>query len=49
MLLGVAVNYLAVRARTIRVMSGVGIRTDADWERILAAVESVIDGVFREA
>ena len=49
MLLGVAVNYLAVRARTIRVMSGVGIRTDADWERILAAVDLVIDGVFREA
>ena len=49
MLLGVAVNYLAVRARTIRVMSGVGVRTDADWERILAAVGSVIDGVFRQA
>jgi AcrR family transcriptional regulator len=49
MLLGGAVNYLAVRARTIRVMSGVGVRTDADWERILAAVGSVIDGVFREA
>ena len=28
MILGVAVNYLAVRARTIRVMSGVKIETD---------------------
>jgi AcrR family transcriptional regulator len=49
MLLGVAVNYLAVRARTIRVMSGVGIRTDGDWERIFAAIDSVIDGVLRDA
>jgi AcrR family transcriptional regulator len=46
MLLGVAINYLAVRARTIRVMSGVRIRTDRDWERILGAVDSVIDGVL---
>ena len=37
MLLGVAVNYLAVRARTIRVMSGVKITSDADWERMFAA------------
>ena len=39
MLLGVAINYLAVRARTIRVMSGVKIRTDRDWERIFAAID----------
>jgi hypothetical protein len=49
MLLGVAVNYLAVRARTIRVMSGVGIRTDGDWERIFAAIDALIDGVLRDA
>ncbi len=47
MLIGVAVNYLAVRARTIRVMSGVKIRSEADWERILAAVGALIDGVLR--
>jgi AcrR family transcriptional regulator len=47
MLLGVAVNYLAVRARTIRVMSGVKIRTDGDWERIFAAIDAMIDGVLR--
>ena len=47
MLLGVAINYLAVRARTIRVMSGVGIATDSDWERIFAAIDSLIEGVMR--
>src|SRR5271166_4033652 len=45
MLLGVAINYLAVRARTIRVMSGVKIRTDRDWRRIFAAIDSIIDGL----
>ena len=43
MLLGVAINYLAVRARKIRVMSGVKIKTDRDWERIFAAMDSLID------
>ncbi len=47
MLLGVAVNYLAVRARTLRVMGGVEIRTDGDWERIFAALDALIDGVLR--
>jgi len=49
MILGVAVNYLAVRARTIRVMSGVKIETDADWERVFAAMDTLIDGVLRAA
>ncbi len=46
-LIGVAINYLAVRARAIRVMGGVKIRSEADWERILAAVDALIDGVLR--
>ncbi len=49
MILGVAVNYLAVRAQKIRMMSGVPIRTDQDWERISAALDSVIDGVLRQS
>jgi AcrR family transcriptional regulator len=49
MLLGVAVNYLAVRARTIGVMSGVRIKSDGDWRRIFAALDALIDGVLREA
>jgi AcrR family transcriptional regulator len=49
MILGVAVNYLAVRARTIRVMSGVKIETDADWERVFAAMDALIDGVLPAA
>ena len=47
MLLGVAVNYLAVRARSIRVMSGVKIKSDADWERLFAAIDQLINGVMR--
>jgi len=45
MLLGVAINYLAVRARTLQTMSGVAIRTDDDWQRVLAAVDSIVDAV----
>jgi AcrR family transcriptional regulator len=47
MILGVALNYLCVRARTIRVMSGVPVKTDRDWERICAAVDAVIEAVLR--
>jgi AcrR family transcriptional regulator len=46
MLLGVAINYLAVRARKIRMMSGVPIKSERDWSRLLAAVDSLIDGVI---
>lgn len=49
MLLGVSINYLATRARKIRVMSGVSIKTDNDWERILTAIDHLIDGVLRGA
>jgi AcrR family transcriptional regulator len=41
-----AFNYLAARARNIRVMSGVGIRTDKDWDRLFKAMDQMIDGVF---
>lgn len=47
MLLGTALNYLAVRARKIRIMSGVPIKTANDWERIHAAVEALIDGALK--
>jgi len=49
MLFGVAINYLAVRAEKIRVMSGVAIQSDADWERILAAVDAIVDAVLRKS
>jgi AcrR family transcriptional regulator len=48
MLLAIAMNYLAVRARNIRVMAGVPIRTDQDWQRIFAAIGKLIDGVLRQ-
>jgi AcrR family transcriptional regulator len=46
MILGVAVNYLAVRAQKIRVMSGVPIQSDQDWARIGAALDALVDGVL---
>jgi len=45
MLLGVAINYLAVRARTLTVMSGVRIASDADWNRVFAAIDSIVDAL----
>jgi AcrR family transcriptional regulator len=49
MILGAALNYLAVRARTIRVMSGVPIKTDQDWDRICAAADALIDALLGAA
>jgi hypothetical protein len=46
LLLSAAVNYLAIRARQIRVMSGVPIKTQGDWERLLGAADHIIDAVF---
>lgn len=48
MLLAVALNYLAVRARRVRVMGGVGIKNDEDWRRILAAADSLIEAVLEQ-
>lgn len=46
MLIGAAIDYLAGRARNIRVYGGVKIKTDKDWDRIYAAVDRMIDGLF---
>ncbi len=48
MLLGVGLNYLAVRARKIRMMSGVAIKTDEDWERVFAATDTIVESVLRD-
>jgi len=48
-LIGVAFNYLAVRAGATPVMGGVGIASDADWERLFAAADALIDAVARPA
>ena len=42
MLLGVAINYVAVRARTVDVMSGVSIGEDENWARIFSAIDSIV-------
>jgi AcrR family transcriptional regulator len=45
LILSTATTYLAVRARKIRVMSGVLIKLDEDWKRIYAALDALIDGL----
>jgi hypothetical protein len=47
LVLSTATTYLAVRARKIRVMSGVLIKSDEDWKRIYAALDALIDGLVR--
>ena len=46
MLLSSGMTYLAIRARKIRVMGGIPIKTDKDWERIFAAADQVIEIMF---
>ncbi|MDO8838543.1 MAG: helix-turn-helix domain-containing protein [Parvibaculum sp.] len=48
-LLAAAIDYLAARALRIRVYGGVEIKTNKDWERVLATVDAMIDGVFMAA
>lgn len=45
LLLGAAVNYLAARARKIRIMNGIALTSEAGWERILAAADAIIDAL----
>jgi len=45
LILSTATTYLAVRARKIRVMNGVLIKSDEDWKRIFAALDALIDGL----
>jgi AcrR family transcriptional regulator len=49
MILTVGLYYLAVRARKIRVMSGVAVKSDKDWERIFTAVDVIVDRVLGSA
>ena len=49
LLIAAAVNYLAARARSITVMSGVPIKTDQDWDRLLHAIDRIVDGVLANA
>lgn len=36
---GAAINYLAVRGRRLRVFSGLGVHSDADWALIASTIE----------
>ncbi|WP_293550988.1 TetR/AcrR family transcriptional regulator [Parvibaculum sp.] len=46
MIAGAAIDYLAGRARNIRVYGGIEIKTDKNWERIYSAIDQMIDGMF---
>jgi AcrR family transcriptional regulator len=45
LILSSATTYLAVRARKIRVMSGVLIKSEEDWKRVYSALDAIIDGL----
>ncbi len=45
LILSTATTYLAVRARKIRIMNGVLIKSDDDWQRIYAALDTLIDAI----
>lgn len=46
LILSTAATYLAVRARKIRVMSGLEIKSDADWRRLFDSFDALIDGLM---
>jgi hypothetical protein len=46
---GVAAVGVNALARDVRVMNGVKIETEADWERIYAATDALIDGALEGA
>lgn len=48
-LLAAAIDYLLVRARTIRVYGGVEIKTEKDWERLFSTIDAMIDGALAPA
>jgi AcrR family transcriptional regulator len=41
-----AINYIALRARRAPVRAGIAIATDADWERLFASIDLLVDGIF---
>jgi len=46
-IIGAAFNYLAARGRSTAVMGGVGVASEADWERLFAAADALIDAALR--
>lgn len=49
LVLGAAINYLAIRARSISMMSGIPISSDEDWHRLLSTTDALIDGILATA
>ena len=45
LLLSSALTYLAMRARKIRVMSGIEIKSDDDWQRLLRACDALVESI----
>ena len=44
-ILGGAINYLLLRARTVTLFNGIPITEDEGWERLLSTVHRLIRGV----
>ena len=46
MLVGAAISYLLIRSGHIDVYGGIGLETDADWERIESGIHRIIQGLL---
>ncbi|MBI1261376.1 MAG: TetR family transcriptional regulator [Rhizobiales bacterium] len=48
-LLGAAIDYLAIRSRSIKRYGGVDVGSHAGWERLFKTIDLMIDGTFADA
>ena len=46
-IMGAAISYLVTRSRGIKWYGGVDLQSKDGWDRLLAAVDAIIDGVLR--
>jgi len=48
LLFGSAIHYLLLRARKIRIMNGIDLRTDAGWQRLEAAAVEMFTSILQK-
>jgi AcrR family transcriptional regulator len=47
--IGAGISYLVTRGRKIRFYNGIDLDTEAGWQRLEAAIDAMIQGLFTEA
>lgn len=48
-IIGAGISYLVSRARKIRFYNGIDLDSEAGWQRLQAAIDTMIRGIFAEA